>query len=526
MWQKQKEALATLKKRVNKGKGCCLFAEMGTGKTRVVVHLLEYMFSTQGVRLVYIAGPLAALHVWVENWHEWATAPVAFIDLHDSGSAGIREAKRLATAGFPVICLVNYEAAWQIGYHYVKRMRRGEEVSVLEKYDTALADFNWDMGILDESTAIKTPGSRVSKFFRRKMAPRTTHKLVMTGSAYIKRPLDVWAQVNYACGAEVFAPVFAHFRAMYAIPHPAIRGAIAGYQNLNDFVWRLSKVAILLKKEDVLDLPPVIHTTRMVDLTAKSQRIYDQLKEELYVELEATEVRSKEYKKLCRALDGLDEESKEARAIMRQMEELEAQGPVAITAEHVFSRIRKFMQITSGFIYPDATEVDERGRPIKPDAIRLGKEKLEELLNLLELRDGKPTVIVVQMDEEEAIISEAIGKKFKFKPKILNGSVKGAQARHELIAAAAGDPAFIVKQSVGAKGVDMRWADMTIFYSHDYDTEDYEQMLARNHRGGQTKPITYVHLLCRNSIDIKVMAALKKDLDLAQSIEHDWRQLF
>ncbi len=483
MWKKQAEALGFAIKRVDRGRGVCLYMEMGTGKTRVAVHLLEHLFRKHEAKLVYVAAPLSALHVWVENWHEWGTAPVAFIDLHETGSAGLRLAKKLAADGFPVICLVNYEAAWQIGYKRIPRRRRGETVRVLEKVDTAMQDLKWDVGILDESTAIKTPGSKVSKFFRRKLAPRSTYRVVMTGSAYTKRPLDVWAQINFACGDEVFPTVFLPFKTFYAIPHPYIRGAVLGYHNLGDLVRKMSKVAVMLKKSDVLDLPPAVHETRMITLAAKSQKVYDDLVEQTIAEL--------------------DDQS-------------------TVSADHVFTSIRKLMQITGGFVYPDP---DEDTPDIKPLPVHLGTEKLDVLMEILEERDS-PTVIVTQFDEEERIIAAAIRKRFGFTPKILNGSVQGAEARHKMIQAASEDLAFIVKERVGAKGVDMRFADMIVFFSHSYDTERYEQMLARNHRGGQTKNITYIHLLCKNTIDMKIMRALERDLSLAASIEHDWRALF
>jgi SNF2 family DNA or RNA helicase len=368
--------------------------------------------------------------------------------------------------------------------------------------------------ILDESTAIKTPGSVVSKFFRRKLAPKAEHKLVMTGSAYIKRPLDVWAQVTFATGNEVFAPTYAPFRADYAIPHPMIPGAVLGYRNLEDLAWRLSHVAILMKKSDVLDLPPATHQTRIVRLSPKARKLYDTLKEEQIAEIEALEEEWTAYRKATRDLKGLDEE---------QLAELDLPDkPQYVTAQHVFTCMRKLMQITSGFIYPDRDEDD----PEKdPEPILVGKEKVEEVIKLLELRDS-PTVIVCQFNQEEAMLVQAIRKKFGFIPKVLNGSVKKAEDRHKMIAEAANDPAFIVKGSVGSKGVDMRWADMIIFFSHDYDTEDYDQMLARNHRGGQTKPVTYVHLLTENTIDVKIMQSLQRDLKLAASIETSWRALF
>lgn len=491
-----------------------------THNTRVAVKWLEYLIAEKGAKLIYIVGPLTALRVWVDNWFDWAKAPVAFVDLHDAGVAGLEEAVKLTRFGMPVICLVNYEAAWQLGFKRFKRIKGGEEVNVFEQVDTAMFNVKWDVGILDESTDIKTPGSKVSKFFRTKVGPKTKYRMVMTGSAYTKRPLDVWAQVNFACQDEVFPPTFGAFRSMYAVPHPTIRGAIVGYQNLDDLARRLSKVAILLKKADCFDLPPVTHETRRVSLCSKSQKLYDELKANMYAEMEAIEVRHVEYRKLMAEVKDLDEESDEFIETMDKIEELRMEGPVSITATHVFSRIQKLQQICNGYITAD----EEFGEEWSKETIRLGHEKVDAVMEVLEMRDGEPTVIVVQWDEEEKILMEAIRKKFGIIPKILNGSVKGAKKRHDMIAEAANEPVFIVKESVAARGVDMRWTDMLIFYSHVYNTEFYEQMLSRNHRGGQTKSITYVHILADAPSDKKVMTVLNSDLARAISIEKQWRE--
>ena len=141
MWKKQKEALSFLKKRSRLGKGNCLFMEMGTGKTRVAIHWLEWLIRKKGARLILVAAPLAVLHVWIDNWFDWADEPIPFIDLHDASSGGIKAAKRLARKhNRPVICLVNYEAAWQIGFKRFKKKRKDEEVWVREKVETSIAD--------------------------------------------------------------------------------------------------------------------------------------------------------------------------------------------------------------------------------------------------------------------------------------------------------------------------------------------------------------------------------------------------
>ncbi len=464
--------------------------DMGTGKTRVTIEYLEYLFS-KGARIGYIAGPLTGLHVWVEGWHEWGHAPVAFVDLHETGPAGIRMAHKLAEDGeYPVICLVNYDMAWQLGYKRIPRKRKGQMVKILEVVDTTLHSFQWDFGVLDESSAIKTPGSRTSKFFRLKMRPKTTFRSILNGSAYKKRPLDVWAQIKFVTGEEIFPGNFTAFKNKYAIPHPTIRGAVIGYQNLDDFVRRLSKCCVLIKKADMFDLPPYTHETRMIDLSPKSRKLYDQITDEMVADLE----------------------------------EFEKDGGI-VTATHVFSILRKQLQICAGFVFPDPEpSTDPDAKIVRPPAVRLGTEKLDDLLYILEQRDN-PTIIVTQHDEEELMIAEAVRKQFGFVPKILNGSVKGAQRRFDLIKSAHNDLCLIVKEAVGAKAVDFRFADMTIFYAHSHDTEDYDQILSRNHRGGQTKNITYVHLLVKNSADIKVMRSLERDLKLAAQIEKDWRAL-
>jgi SNF2 family DNA or RNA helicase len=534
-----KKAVAFMKSRGDKG--VALYMEMGTTKTRCAIKWLAWLFA-QGQRLTYVIAPLSAMHVWVEEWNLWATYPVTFIDLHDTGSVGLRAAKELADAGYPVICLVNYEKAWQLGHKYIERTiqkgaRSGETVKEYKQVDTAMDDIDWDIGILDEVTAIKNRGSKVSQFFRNKMKQKTRYRAILTGSAYTKRPLDVWAQIMYCCSDYVFPTIFEEFCGKYAIPNPEYHGQYIGYTNLDDLTLCLSKVAVLLKKEDVVELPPVIHQTRLVPLSARSRKLYDELKEEMYAEFEALEkAKEVEYEKL-RELYETEPDDAVAAKIWAAMEKLK--HTAAVTVEHVFARTAKWRQITSGYLIPDNTQetttINVPGGPIltvdttptKAQPVRLGKEKIGALIEVLEERDGKPTVIVVQANEEEAIVAEAIEKHFHVTPKILNGSVKGAETRHNMIADAANDPFFIVKEAVGCRGVDMRFSDCMIFYSHRPMTESYTQMLARNHRGGvKHKSIIYVHILCKNTYDQKIMNILKNDLALEKEIERNWRALF
>jgi hypothetical protein len=460
-----------------------------THNTRVSIRVTQKLHNAGG-RLGLIVAEISSMYVWVEEWSKWADYPVMFMDLRKTGCEGLRSAQKLADAGFNVICLINYELMWQLGKKRVQRTRHGQKVWRLEAVDTTVDSVLWDWALLDESTNAKTPGSRVGQFCRR-LGEKVRWKIILTGSAYKKRPLDVWGQVKII-RPDVFPEPFEQFKAMYSIPHPKIRGAIKGYQNLDHLAKRLSQVAILLKKEDVVDLPPFTHHVRYVDLGEKARSVYERIEAESFAELEA-----------------MEEEGK------------------TVTATHVFTRMRKLAQITSGFVKPDIVYPDgydpDRDPPIpEPEPFALGTEKLDELMRILEDRE-RPTILVTQFNFEEQVIAAAVKKRFGFDPKILNGSVQGADKRHALLKAASKDLCVIVKESVGARGVDIRYADMTIWFSHGYDTEAYDQMCARNHRGGQTMPITYVHLTARKTIDEKIFKTLNKDLDLAREIERHWK---
>jgi hypothetical protein len=502
------------------------------GKSRIIVEYLQWLFARSESPIVCIVAPLTVLHVWTTAWEEWSKYPAAFINLHDAGSAGIREAQALSAEGWPVICLVNYETAKVLGYKMITRTKRdGTEITEKKKVDTGLEDVNWTVMVLDESTEIKNRGSATSKFFRLKMREKVQCRILLSGSAYTKRPLDVWAQIKFITGQDTFEGNFEIFAAEYGIPHPSIRGAFIGYKNIDRLVEKLDSCCVMLKKTDMGVLPPVIHSNRFATLCPKSKELYQQIKEEMYAEFETinNEIIDTDVRRLMKALDAnIDDRSsretiqdsiKLLNKAISKIDDAEMRQSCSVTADHVFSRMRKWSQITSGFIIPD----HEPGEIVEP--IMLGTEKVDALMTTLEDRNGEPTVIVVQQDPEEGIISRAIAKKFGFIPPLLNGSVN-ASKRGQMVKDAAKWPFFIVKESVACKGIDMRWTDTILFYSHRYHTVDYEQMLARNHRGGVThERITYGHFLVKGTIDTDIYRALTKDLATKSSIEIAWRTL-
>ena len=69
----------------------------------------------------------------------------------------------------------------------------------------------------------------------------------------------------------------------------------------------------------------------------------------------------------------------------------------------------------------------------------------------------------------------------------------------------------------------MTAASTMIFFSCDYSMSNYDQARSRIHRAGQTKNCHYIYLVCRDSIDNKVLKALREKQDLARMLVDDYR---
>ena len=70
----------------------------------------------------------------------------------------------------------------------------------------------------------------------------------------------------------------------------------------------------------------------------------------------------------------------------------------------------------------------------------------------------------------------------------------------------------------GGVGIDLTRARYSIYYSLGFSLGSYEQSLARIHRPGQTRPVEYIHLLAKDTVDEKVMAALAHRADVVNSV--------
>ena len=77
---------------------------------------------------------------------------------------------------------------------------------------------------------------------------------------------------------------------------------------------------------------------------------------------------------------------------------------------------------------------------------------------------------------------------------------------------------FVGTPSTGGYGLTLTSANTVIYYSNGYDLEKRLQSEDRAHRIGQKKSVTYVDIICDQTVDTKIVQSLRKKLNIASEV--------
>ena len=430
--------------------------DMGTGKSKAAI---DY-FNGLGLTAVLIVCPKNVIEVWPEQFAIHSHTP--FNVVYDMSKLTI--AKKVAgfkrkidsniVSGIPFALVVNYESFWReplgpIKNKYGHIKRPGFLLSQL-----------WDVMVFDEAHRIKSPGGKAS-WGAKMLANSIPKKLFLSGTPMPHSPLDIYAQYR-ALDPTVFGTNFSHFRQRYCV--------MGGYENRQVIEWvnkqemhdRMFSKMYMVKKRDVLDLPPVMHEKRMVSLSPKMQKTYDEFDKEFFMEIDLGEM----------------------------------------TADNALVKLLRLTQMTAGII-----QLDDGTRIAGDDA------KLKEIEDILtDLPEDEPVVICAKFTPELQRV-KLICSKLNRSCAELSGKMNQLQEWK-----AGKFNCLAVQIQAGKEGVDLTRSAYVIFSSTGCSLGDYEQFLARTDRPGQTRSVTYYHILAKSTVDLKIANALKNKKNVVQSI--------
>jgi SNF2 family DNA or RNA helicase len=426
--------------------GFAYFMEMGLGKTAVVLNEFISLFVKDEVRGLIVVCPMSLKQTWSNEIRNWGLSEKVEV---------VKWPETPKPKNKPFIWIINYEG-FAVGR--AKAVLAAEEV--MKKYRC--------MFTLDESISIKKHNGKrtINLIALSKFSP---FRRILSGAPVSQGPHDLWAQLRFIGAINNFN--YFAFRNKYCKMGGYRGKQIVGAKNEEALNEMLQPHSFRAKKKDWTDLPPKIHTKRMVGLSKNQEKHYLNMKKDFFTEIK-----------------GFSEEVSEIEAGM------------------VVTQMMKLQQISSGFIINEEGEAIEIGGKIpKTEAI---KELLGEIEGKLivfaffrhsvnklikDLDEFNPSWIKGQMTEEE--LQE---QKDKFEhdntSRVIVCQITSAKYGHTLL------------------GNDIMRCSTVAFFEATYDYDARIQAEDRPHRHGQDAEfVLYVDLISSEIEAAAGDALLRKD---------------
>ena len=326
--------------------------------------------------------------------------------------------------------------------------------------------------IADEGHKLKDGTSRQSKAMHR-LADKADYRLLLTGTAITNKELDIFSEYRFAA-PQVFGKSFYTFRGRYFY-----MGGYGGYVPIfkkemqAEFLQKLHSIAYRVQKDECLDLPPITEEVRLVDLEPKAMKLYEQIEDESYADLKSAEV----------------------------------------TVLNVLTKILRLSQITGGHL----TDDDKSCHIVSTAKL----DALSDIIDTMQNENRKLAVIArftAELDDIETLL-----QKKKIGYAVVRGGVKNRDEQVQAFQTDDDCRVFLGQIQAAGMGLTLTAASTMVFYSLDYNMANFDQAKARIHRVSQTENCHYIYLCCHNTVDNKVLDALRNKIDLAKVLVDDWR---
>ena len=440
------------------------FMEMGTGKTKVAIDNIAMLYDNGKINGVLIIAPKGVYKTWY-----FQEIPTHLVD-HIKPKTVLWQAminqkqQKLLNTLFETghdlhILIMNVEAfSTKKGVDFATRF--------LSSHNTYMA--------VDESTTIKNPGAKRTKSIVG-LGKYAKYRRILTGSPITKSPLDLYKQCEFLDEYLLDHSSYYTFRTRYAVMRQAnFNGRsveiVVGYKNLGELSDKIKPFSYRVLKDDCLDLPKKTFMKRIITLTAEQEKVYKQMKEMALAQLNGK----------------------------------------LLTTANALSQLMRLHQITCGHFKAN----DGTTQAIK-------NNRLTELMGVLEEIEGKAVIWAhYQFDVKTIVnsIEQTYGKNsvvtyYGLTPdKERQNNLKQFQDEKSTVRFLIGTP------QTGGYGITLTAASTMIYYSNGYDLEKRTQSEARIHRIGQKQNTTYIDILAEDTVDERIVKALRKKINIATQI--------
>ena len=439
------------------------FMEMGTGKTKVLIDNVAMLYDKGKIDGLLVIAPKGVIGTWY-NQELPAHLPdhIENVSVMWQPNINKKQQEKLKT-------LFEIETALHIFIMNVEALSTDKGLKFAKKFllshKTLIA--------VDESTTIKNPKALRTKNIIQ-IADMAKYRRILTGAPVTKNPLDLFSQCYFLDPYHLDHQSYYSFRTRYAIMKTAyISGRsiqlVSGFKHLDELAEKIKPFSYRVLKEDCLDLPPKIYMKRNIELSTEQKKVYKEMKEKALATLHGKQ----------------------------------------ITTMTALTQLMRLQQITCGHFVAD----DGTTQQIKSN-------RLNELMEILDEIEGKAIIWAHWQADIKNIIKEikkvhgpgSVVDYYGLTPQDQRDKNRNAFQNDSKVRYLVGTP------QTGGYGITLTAANTVIYYSNGYDLEKRLQSEDRAHRIGQHKPVTYVDIIAEETVDQKIVKALRKKINIASEV--------
>ena len=330
-----------------------------------------------------------------------------------------------------------------------------------------LAKFNWHYIILDESQAIKNPDAQVTKSLQ---LINAKNRLILSGTPVQNNTYDLFAQFNF------INPGFLGHREFFKREFAGPIDKYADKQKAEQLRRMVYPFMLRRTKEQVAtDLPDKTETILWCSMNKAQRAMYD------------------EYKNYYRNM------------LLKKIDE-EGMGKSGIYVLEGLLRLR---------------QICDHPALIKGDAGFTGESvKTEELMREIQENSGGHKLLVFSQFTE---MLQLISKELQLADLhycYLDGSTPGAKRKDEVKRFQENEEikVFLISLKAGGVGLNLTAADYVYLVDPWWNPAAEQQAIDRTHRIGQTRKIFAYKMICKDTVEEKILLLQQKKKTLANEL--------
>jgi len=392
----------------------CVFASGNTGKTSACAWAADYLMTKKVFSRVLVICPLSIMgSAWRGDL--FRTLMHRRVDI----AHGSPEKRRKVIESDAEFVIINFD---------------GVEVVLPE-----LKKAGFGLVVIDEANAVKTHTTDRWKAINSVCS--NTWLWMLTGTPASQSPADAYGLARMMRPQSV-PPYYGSFRDM--VMNKITQFKWAPKPNARDTVFNVLQPAIRYTKEECLDLPEILYTTRNVPLSPQQRKYYDLLKKQFLMEA----------------------------------------GGESVSAVNAAVNINKLLQISAGAVYTDDKNV------IEFDI----KERYRALMEAIEESTNK-ILVFVPFRHSITLLQEKLTKD-NIVCDVIHGGISPTN-RTDIFNKFQTTPdprVLIIQPAAASHGVTLHAANTVVWWGPVTSFETYTQANARVHRAGQKNPCLVVRL--------------------------------